>query len=161
MTGVVILIVVLLAATAFGLWRRRVDGRMRDTADGRPVPLGDGDAEVGMDEALGEALTALILGVPLGSEATLVQFSTAFCQPCRATRRILDEVAAMVEGVVHVEIDAEAHLDLVRHLDIRRTPTVLILDSDGVIRKRASGLPRKVDVIAAVGAVTGPASSSQ
>ena len=161
MTGVVILIVVLLAATAFGLWRRRVDGRLRDTADGRPVPVADDDPEVGMDEAQGETLTALVLGFPLGAEATLVQFSTAFCQPCRATRRILDEVAAMVAGVVHVEIDAEAHLDLVRRLDIRRTPTVLILDRGGVIRKRASGLPRKVDVIAAVGAVTGPATPSQ
>ena len=161
MTGIVILVVVLLAATAFGLWRRRADGRMRDRTTGRPIPVADDDGEVGMDEADGETLDQRALGVPLGAEATLVQFSTAFCQPCRATRRILDEVAAMVEGVVHVEIDAEAHLDLVRHLDIRRTPTVLILDSDGVIRKRASGLPRKVDVIAAVGAVTGPASPSQ
>ena len=161
MTGIVILVVVLLAATAFGLWRRRADGRMRDMTTGRPIPVADDDGEVGMDEADGETLDQRALGVPLGAEATLVQFSTAFCQPCRATRRILDEVAAMVEGVVHVEIDAEAHLDLVRHLDIRRTPTVLILDSDGVIRKRASGLPRKVDVIAAVGAVTGPASPSQ
>ena len=161
MTGVIVLIVVLVAATAFGLWRRRADGRLRDTADGRPVPVADDDSEVGMDEEQGATLDARDLGAPLGAEATLLQFSTAFCQPCRATRRILDEVASMVEGVVHVEIDAEAHLDLVRRLDIRRTPTVLILDSDGVIRKRASGLPRKVDVIAAVGAVTGPASPSQ
>ena len=28
-----------------------------------------------------------------------------------------------VAGVAHVEIDAESHLDLVRRLDIRRTPT--------------------------------------
>ncbi len=161
MTGVVILIVVLLAATAFGLWRRRSDGRMRDMTARRPIPVADDDGEVEMDEAEGETLDKRELGAPLGTEATLLQFSTAFCQPCRATRRILDEVAAMVEGVVHIEIDAEAHLDLVRRLDIRRTPTVLILDSDGVIRKRASGLPRKVDVIAAVGAVIGPASPSQ
>lgn len=161
MTGVVILIVVLLAATAFGLWRRRSDGRMRDMTARRPIPVADDDGEVEMDEAEGETLDERELGAPLGTEATLLQFSTAFCQPCRATRRILDEVAAMVEGVVHIEIDAEAHLDLVRRLDIRRTPTVLILDSDGVIRKRASGLPRKVDVIAAVGAVIGPASPSQ
>ena len=47
--------------------------------------------------------------------------------------------------------DAEANLDLVRALDIRRTPTVLVLDEVGRIRRRASGLPRKVDVIAALG----------
>ena len=67
----------------------------------------------------------------------------------------------MIEGVVHVEIDAEAHLELVRRLDIRRTPTVLILDREGNVRKRASGLPRKADVIAAVGSVTGTANPSQ
>ena len=57
----------------------------------------------------------------------------------------------MVPGVAHVEIDAEDNLDLVRALDIRRTPTVLFLDAEGRLRKSASGLPRKVDVIAALG----------
>ena len=96
-------------------------------------------------------LTSVELGLPLGQRATLVQFSTAFCAPCRATRRILAEVAGMVDGVAHVEIDAESHLDLVRRLDIRRTPTVLVVGPDGRIAKRASGQPRKADVIAAVG----------
>jgi hypothetical protein len=50
-----------------------------------------------------------------------------------------------------VEIDAESHLDLVRRLDIRRTPTVLVLGPDGRIAKRATGQPRKADVIAALG----------
>ncbi|WP_460999250.1 thioredoxin family protein [Streptomonospora sediminis] len=81
----------------------------------------------------------------------MVQFSSAFCQPCRATRRILDEVGGMVEGVAHIEVDAESHLDLVRRLDIVRTPTVLVLDSAGRISQRASGQPRKADVIAALG----------
>ena len=75
---------------------------------------------------------------PLGDRATLVQFSSAFCAPCRATRVVLDEVAGMVDGVAHVEVDAEAHLDLVRRLDVRRTPTVLVLDADGR-RARARG----------------------
>ncbi|MFI6602823.1 TlpA family protein disulfide reductase [Nonomuraea sp. NPDC050536] len=96
-------------------------------------------------------LTADDLGAPLGERATLVQFSTAFCQPCRATRRILAEVTDMVQGVAHVEIDAESRLDLVRRLDILRTPTVLVLDRSGNVVKKASGLPRKADVIAALG----------
>ncbi|MDH2426953.1 thioredoxin family protein [Sphaerisporangium sp. TRM90804] len=91
------------------------------------------------------------LGAELGERATLVQFSTAFCQPCRATRRVLAEVTAMVDGVRHIEIDAESRLDLVRRLDVMRTPTVLVLDSGGRIVKRASGHPRKADVIAALG----------
>ncbi|WP_245674732.1 thioredoxin family protein [Herbidospora cretacea] len=90
------------------------------------------------------------LGEPLGERATLVQFSTAFCQPCRATRRVLAEVAGMVPGVRHVEIDAESRLDLVRAHDVMRTPTVFVLDKDGTIVKKASGQPRKADVIAAL-----------
>ena len=87
----------------------------------------------------------------LGERATLVQFSSAFCQPCRATRRTLAEVTGMVDGVTHVEIDAEERLELVRELGILRTPTVLVLDADGRIVTRASGQPRRADVIAALG----------
>ncbi|CAM5308870.1 thioredoxin family protein [Streptomyces xanthochromogenes] len=91
------------------------------------------------------------LGAGLGRRATLVQFSSAFCQPCRATRRTLAEVAAMVDGVTHVEIDAEERLVLVRDLGIERTPTVLVLDAAGRIVRRAAGQPRRADVIAALG----------
>ncbi|MFE9249151.1 thioredoxin family protein [Streptomyces sp. NPDC007088] len=89
-------------------------------------------------------------GGPLGERATLVQFSTAFCQPCRATRRVLAEVAALVPGVAHVEVDAEERLALVRALGIERTPTVLVLDSSGREVRRASGAPRRAQVLAAL-----------
>jgi thiol-disulfide isomerase/thioredoxin len=92
------------------------------------------------------------VGHPLGERATLLQFSSAFCAPCRATRRILADVAAMTHGVAHIEIDAESRLDLVRQLNVLRTPTVLVLAGDGTIVRRASGQPRKPDVIAAIGA---------
>ncbi|CAL9634401.1 thioredoxin family protein [Streptomyces sp. Tu 3180] len=99
----------------------------------------------------GGRLEAAELGAELGERATLVQFSSAFCAPCRATRRVLGEVAGMVAGVAHVEIDAEARLDLVRRLEVLRTPTVLVLDADGRVVRRAAGQPRKADVIAALG----------
>ena len=91
------------------------------------------------------------LGVDLGERATLVQFSSAFCAPCRATRRVLGDVAGMVDGVVHIEIDAESRLDLVRRLNIVRTPTSLVLDAEGREVRRASGTPRRADVIAVLG----------
>lgn len=91
------------------------------------------------------------LGAEPGERATLVQFSSAFCQPCRATRRVLAEVSALVPGVSHIEIDAEARLELVRELEIVATPTVLVLDARGNVVRRASGQPRKADVIAALG----------
>ncbi|MFJ9861894.1 TlpA family protein disulfide reductase [Streptomyces albogriseolus] len=104
---------------------------------------GDGGARPGL---------AAELGAEMGERATLVQFSSAFCAPCRATRRVLGEVADMVPGVTHVEIDAEARLDLVRRMGVERTPTVLVLDADGRVVRRAAGQPRKADVIAALGA---------
>lgn len=97
-----------------------------------------------------DRLTATDIGGSLGERATLVQFSSAFCSPCRATRVVLADVAGKVDGVVSVDIDAEAHLDLVRRLDIMRTPTVLVLDRDGAVVTRASGLPRREQVFAAL-----------
>ncbi|MER5862805.1 thioredoxin family protein [Kitasatospora sp. NPDC002040] len=134
MTGLLVCVAVLVLAGGFGLVRARRDGRLRVRAkDGAVV------------------LTAAELGEELGERATLVQFSTAFCQPCRATRRVLAEVAAMVPGVAHIELDAEEQLDLVRRLDILRTPTVLVLDASGRQIRRAAGQPRRSDVIAALG----------
>ncbi|MFF3615611.1 TlpA family protein disulfide reductase [Streptomyces sp. NPDC002580] len=134
MNGLVVCVVVLAAASAFGMLHRRRSGRVRVR---------------GRDE--GKRLGVAELGEGLGERATLVQFSSAFCAPCRATRRILGEVAGMVPGVAHVEIDAEDHLDLVRELGILKTPTVLVLDADGRIVRRAAGQPRKADVVAALG----------
>jgi len=154
MTGIWVALGVLVVATGFGLWFRRNNGRV--TSVGGPevqaVSPDDPPAVITGDET-GEQAAALgpVLAGRLGERATMVQFSSAFCQPCRATRRILEEVAVMVPGVSHVEIDAEENLELVRLLDIRRTPTVLFLDRTGVIRKQASGQPRKVDVVAALG----------
>ena len=84
----------------------------------------------------------------LGDRATLLQFSSAFCAPCRATRRVLGEVAHTVPGVVHIEVDAEHHLELVRRLGVTRTPTTLILDPAGREVSRASGAPKRDEVMA-------------
>lgn len=154
MTGVVVLVVVLLASTIFGLWFRSRDGRIQEES---PLIVDDSQA-VDVETADlahhgGEVLGSAQLGEDLGPRATLVQFSSSFCQPCKATKLILAELSDTVPGVKHVEIDAEANLDLVRALGIRRTPTVLILDKSGAIRKRAVGQPRKSDVVAAVAAV--------
>jgi thiol-disulfide isomerase/thioredoxin len=142
--GLIALAGVLLAATALGVSLRRRAGRFRP---GSAVTAArTGRTETGV-------LTEADLGSSLGRQATLVQFSTAFCAPCRPTRQILAQVAGMVDGVTHVEIDAASRLDLVRRLRINSTPTVLVLGPDGAIVKRAVGLPRKADVIAALGSV--------
>ena len=102
-----------------------------------------------------QVLTPADLGTELGERATLVQFSSAFCSPCRATRVLLTDIATKVDGVVAVDIDAEKHLDMVRRFGIMRTPTVLVLDADGVVSTRASGLPRREQVLVALGQAVG------
>jgi thiol-disulfide isomerase/thioredoxin len=145
--GLIALVAALAVATVFGVVLQRRAGRFRPRSPGAsgpgPRPAGTG----------AEALTEADLGAILGPRATLVQFSTAFCAPCRPTRQILAQVAGMVDGVAHVEIDAASRLDLVRRLRINSTPTVLVLGPEGAIVSRAVGAPRKADVIAALGRV--------
>ncbi|MGN6244202.1 MAG: TlpA family protein disulfide reductase [Motilibacteraceae bacterium] len=148
MTGVVVLVVALLAATAFGLYRRRTDGRVRSVGAVQAGGAAAGDPAVAV-------LTETDLGAALGDRFTLLQFSSAFCQPCRVTRVVLADVAGSVPGVAHVELDAEQHLDLVRRLDVLRTPTTFVLDGSGRVVQRAAGAPRKADVLAALGAAAG------
>lgn len=88
----------------------------------------------------------------LGQRATLLQFSSAFCAPCRATRRTLGEVVAVTPGVAHVEVDAEEHLDVVRRLGVLRTPTTIVLDRAGREVTRASGAPSRQQVLSALDA---------
>jgi len=144
--GLIALAAALLVATLLGVAMRRRAGQFRPASPRTPAKPGAPAKTVG-------ALTEADLGAGLGRRATLVQFSTAFCAPCRPTRQILAQVADMVDGVTHIEIDAAARMDLVQRLRINSTPTVLVLDPDGAIVKRATGLPRKADVIAALGTV--------
>jgi thiol-disulfide isomerase/thioredoxin len=152
-TGLVVLVTVLAASGVFGLLRARRDGVVRASTPSRPS-RGHGDAEPAATR-----LDATTLGHALGERATLLQFSTAFCQPCRVTRVVLADVAASEPGVRHIELDAESHLDLVRRLGILRTPTVLVLDGEGREVGRATGAPRRPQVLEALAAVPGAARS--
>ena len=136
------LVVALGLATVFGLFRALTDGRFRGThrvngaepAEQTTVSVLDGAA----------------LKHELGERATLLQFSSAFCAPCRATRRVLADVAAVVPGVEHVEVDAEHHLELVRRLGVLRPPTTLVRDQHGQEVTRATGALRKEQVLVAL-----------
>lgn len=133
--GRLVLLVALLAVVAVvGWWWRGRDGKDRAV---RP----------------GEVLSAADLGRSLGERATLLQLSSAFCAPCRQTRGVLGRLAAATPGVVHVELDVADRLDLVRRLDVRRTPTVLVLDAAGRVQRRASGAPTPVQAAQALAAV--------
>jgi thiol-disulfide isomerase/thioredoxin len=142
-------VAVVAPASGVGLLRLARDGRVRGT---HRIAAGPAAGEV---PAAPGPLDGL--GRQHGERATLLQFSSAFCAPCRATRRVLGEVAGLVPGVVHVELDAEQHLDVVRRLGIVRTPTTLVLDARGSEVSRATGAPTRDEVLAAlVKAVAGP-----
>jgi thiol-disulfide isomerase/thioredoxin len=99
------------------------------------------------------------LGVnPADADLTVVQFSTAFCGPCRATKARLQQLQATRPGLAVVQVDAESHLDEVRELDVRRTPTLFYLDRRGVLVGRSSGAPRPEELTALIDAHVGVSS---
>ncbi len=131
------ILVVFTLATAYGLWYQRSRGRLKAKSSrvGKP------------------AISSSDIGTELGSRVTLLQFSSAFCTPCRATRALLTDITADLDDVKHVDIDAEKNLDLVRRLDIRSTPTTLVLDNSGHEVGRAVGAPKRADVLATLDAI--------
>jgi thiol-disulfide isomerase/thioredoxin len=151
--GLIALVVVLAAASAAGFAMRQRQGRFRDAGSkSTPLPRTDA-ADSGPSPSSGSVLSAADLGAPLGTQATLVQFSTEVCAYCGPTRKLLTEVAGERDGIAFVEIDAAQRMDLTRRLRVLSTPTVLVLDASGGITSRASGPMRKADVLAAVGQV--------
>ena len=113
-------------ATVLGLVWRSAQGRVRHT-DGRTV--------VRASDLPG--VTRLARG------ATLLQFSTEVCAPCRATRVVLGDVASRRTGVEHVDLDLTHRPDLASRFNILQTPTTFILDRRGVVRARIGGAPRR------------------
>ncbi|NUT36693.1 MAG: thioredoxin family protein [Hamadaea sp.] len=157
-TGAAALAVASVAGVA---WQRR-NGRFRDA---RPATVAAGGEDAGgphrgagEETAMPEVAERPVLaelGWVAGTPLTLVQFSSAFCAPCRATRVLCEQAAATVPGVSHLEVDAESHLGAVRGLGILRTPTVLLVDASGRIVQRASGQPTRAQLLGAIGRVLG------
>ena len=129
-------VIVIALASAYGIWWKLSRGAIRTN---KSVP--------------DHRLTAEVLGEELGSRATMVQFSSAFCTPCRATHALLSQMVLTMSDVKHIQVDAESHLELVRQLDIRSTPTTLFLNSKGVEVGRAAGTPKREQVITALNAI--------
>jgi len=129
LTAVIVVLVLLAATTIIGItWRRRT-GRVREVS-AETVSAGD----IGADT--------------LGERATLLQFSTEFCSPCRATHAMLLPIAAERTGVAHIDVDLSLRPRLATRFGIAQTPTVLLLDAAGTIRARIGGAPRRDELVA-------------
>jgi thiol-disulfide isomerase/thioredoxin len=133
-TGAVVLVAALVLTGAAAWWLRARNGAVREVVTTVPSVFDR-------------------LGVrPADADLTVVQFSTAFCGPCRATKARLQQLQATRPGLAVVQVDAESHLDEVRELDVRRTPTLFFLGRDGTVIGRSSGAPRPDELTALVDA---------
>ena len=132
MNSLLLVVAVLLVACAYGVIDRKRSGKIKSKTDSR------------------NEVSAHEVGVELGESATVLQFSSAFCTPCRATRSTLTSVISHYPKIKHIEVDADSNLQLVRRLDIRQTPTTLFLNSAGKEIARAVGAPKRDQVIYAL-----------
>ena len=126
---------ILALASIYGLWYQAKSGKIKGS------------------KAKSSSLSSEDIGSELGQRVTLLQFSSAFCTPCRATRVLLADITSELDGVKHIDIDAEDNLELVRRLDIRTTPTTLLLDKYWIEVGRAVGAPKRGEVLASLAAI--------
>jgi len=78
-----------------------------------------------------------------GKRVTILQFSTTFCSQCRAAKALISDVVKNESDISYLEIDAESNLVLVRKVDVRSTPTTIFLDKGGYEIARATGAPKR------------------
>jgi thiol-disulfide isomerase/thioredoxin len=133
-SGAYVLLAVLALSVAFGIYRKVSDGKLREEI----VPPLQGLSE------------HLHLDHDHPPQVTFLQFSSEFCQPCRVTNKLLDEVTNSFPAICHIELDVVEHMDLVKTYGITRTPTTLIIDKSGTVHFRATGVPKKAELTAAV-----------
>ena len=98
-------------------------------------------------EKKGSQILESELGNKYGKRATVVIFSTTFCSECRSAKALISDVTSTLSDISYIEIDAESNLELVRKVDIRSTPTTIFLDKAGFEIARATGAPKRDQLI--------------
>jgi len=123
---VIVRLVVALAVAALSivlavLWRRR-EGRF-DQAEGRFTPGDLGVVKIDRPSAV------------------LVEFYGEDCAPCVTVQKRIGKIATEIPDVQVVSIDAGARMDVADRYEVRRVPTLFVLDPDLRVIWRASGVP--------------------
>ena len=98
-------------------------------------------------EKKGSQILESELGKKYGKRASVVIFSTTFCSECRSAKALISDVTSTLNDISYIEIEAESNLELVRKVDIRSTPTTLFLDKAGFEIARATGAPKRDQLI--------------
>jgi thioredoxin len=95
---------------------------------GKPIEITDANFD---SEALRSALPVLI------------DFTAAWCPPCRAIAPHLDAIATAYDGRARVgTCDVEANPELVAKLDVRCMPTLLMFKQGRVVGQIVGAAPR-------------------
>lgn len=125
-----LVLAILGAVAAFGVWWQRRDGEVR-AGDGRFTSEQLG--RVGLTQ-ISRTGAALLLGSPT-------------CAPCATVKAILAEVADERTGFAWTYVDAADHLQIADAHRVMRVPTLFVLDARGRILARTSGVPAKHDLL--------------
>ena len=125
-----VVLAIVAAVALFGAWRRARGGRLRTPGDG--WFSADQLADVGLAT------------VPRGGAALLL--GSPGCAPCTTVRAILAEVAATRPAFDWVHVDAADHMALVDAHRVMRVPTLFLVDREGRILARTSGVPARRDL---------------
>jgi thiol-disulfide isomerase/thioredoxin len=117
-------------AAVVGVLHNRRHGVLKDTE--HPADLDT--AELGLSE----------------TGPTVVHFTAVWCGPCAAVRRVIAQVVADLPQVKHVEIDMDENPAAARRLSVLSLPTTFIFDAQGRQLYRSAGVPKAVDLKAAL-----------
>lgn len=77
-------------------------------------------------------------------------YTSAFCAPCAAARRVVAEAERLVPALEVREVDVATSPDEIERLGIRSTPTIAITDDAGAEVFRSTGVPRRDQLLVAL-----------
>lgn len=130
----VIVLALLGTAGVVGLWWRARDGHLHEVAPTAPTVAPAELASLGFGPGTHRTI-ALLLSSPT-------------CSSCVAARRLLDELALTRRDLTWTDVDVTTWPELADRFGVLRLPTTLLLEPDGHLVARASGIPARDELTA-------------
>jgi thiol:disulfide interchange protein len=100
--------------------------------------------------AFGHDLAAALTEARLTEQLVFVDFVTTWCGPCKEMDRLVytaADVVAAAQAVIAVQLDGDAERELVERYEVKGYPTLLLLDADGTVLKRAVGYTSVAEMV--------------
>lgn len=92
--------------------------------------------------AFGKDLAAALAEAKRDGKQVFVDFETTWCGPCKVMDQVVYTAAEVVEAakrLIAVKLDGDEHRDLVKKYGVGGYPTMLVLDCEGKVLRRAVG----------------------